>query len=1442
MSIETLLPRDVQGADEDLGRDLAAEYATDLVFYLNGKEVGIRGLDPDLLLIDYLRDPAVGLTGTKKSCGEGGCGACTVTLSWYSRSRSRVVHRAINACLRRMATLDGMAVTTVEGLAVEGKISPIQYRLVEHNGTQCGFCTPGFVMTMHSCMVDKSPEAPGTKREIEEFFQGNICRCTGYRPILDAMKTFASDWSDSDQSMACLLPPGQDVSAYDAPQAQFPEGLLGRDPLPLRFSNGRHHWIRPVEMNELRRLWKAGLESGAVRLSSGGTTLRLLESKSAAATTVTLDISAIEDLHEARIGDDELILGAGLTYADVIEFLDGAGTTLSQVRALPIHAIRRAAERTAGRQVRSAASLGGNTILVARLATEHRRFASDMVAALAGMGAVVDVVSPTWDGPRETGLLEFLEAFRADPQLQQEALILRYRVPLGREDEHAATYRVARRSDDSAAIVNAGFRVRLDHRKRVTDARLVLGGIGLLPIRAGAAEQALVGHQWRSEIVASCIRALAADIRTSVQNPVGGWDGISDAYRWHLTEGLLFKFLVEVSARIGEGLVPPRVASAATPRERPVSNGTQIVPDFHEAEPLGMPYVKEEAFLQVTGEARYTQDLPLPPRGLEAAFVTSAQAFAQFDHILPHAPHSPVQPPELCTYLRRTFAGFIDYFTAASHPSLTMPAEDDASYDPLLANGLVTCFGQPIGLVVAESEGAAVEIAEFVGSQCVSYRAVAGDPALRPAVVSIDEARARSDGIMRDSPPYPVHIRGVTRPGSTFAWMSADHGAEATVNGEHCVVIHGAMATGTQSHFYLETQGCLAVPGERSQMLVHSSTQWPAGVHEGVRATLGLASSAITVRVNRLGGGYGGKTTRTPFVASPVAYAAWRLNRPVRVALPRAVDFAMIGRRHPFYGEFHAAIATGRDDPATAGRLLGLATSFWADGGNSYDCSFNVLDCAQLQADGCYLIPNYRTTGEVCRTNTASNNAMRSYGMLQAFLIQEDALEAAAHAAGVRPERVRQLALHRKGDTTPAGQELDYCSLTRVWSRLERQSEFKRRLRRVETFNKKNLWRKRGIAMMPLKYGMGFYASFLEQGGALVEVFQADGRVLIRHGGVEMGQGVMTKISQLAAVTLNLPLDLIRTDETDTHVIADPISTGGSTGTQLNGGAVREACRALRLRLERFCQGLRREHGEQWCRDQHINYWDHPEGWATVSPDDGDTKLVWQYIVDLAFSLRVNLSAQARFHVKGTPYPHGLSFHEGVPPEEVEQFDGFTFAAACSEVEIDVLTGETTVVRTDIVYDMGNCLNPAIDVGQIEGGFVLGLGHILTEEVVVEVEGEMKGVVTTLNTMDYKLPAASTIPLQLNVDLYPRRTGTNPHLRHDTSSEPPALSSKGVGEPPLVLAASVYFAVKHAILAARRDRGHDEWFRMDTPATVERIREACLVEAEDLSLDPSDNR
>lgn len=1443
MNKSTLSPTDTDNAAPTEARDLAADYSTDLLFFLNGQEVRLSDVDPDRLLVDYLRDPSVGLTGTKKSCGEGGCGACTVTLSWLSRSRNRVVHRAVNACLRRLVTLDGMAVTTVEALTVEGKISPIQYRLVEHNGTQCGYCTPGFVMTMHSFMADENPDARYTKQDIEGFFHGNICRCTGYRPILDAMKTFASDWSEADGAMICLPPPGQRVSAYDKPHARLPEGWHERPRRALHFSKGLRHWIRPLTMRELHRLWKAGLEAGTVLLSAGGTTLRLLEEEpQPPGPVLTLDISQIDELHDVRIDGDEAILGGGLTYSDAIEFLDRTAATLSPSQTAPLRAIRRAAARTAGSQVRNAAGLGGNAILVSRLAASGRRFASDLVAALAGMRAVVEVGSPNWDTPRAFDLLDFMEQYQTDHQLQREALILRYRIPLGRVAEHTETYRVARRRDDSAAIVNAGFRVRLDDRDSVTEARLVLGGIGLLPVRARHAEQALIGKHWDREIVAQAVRALSHDLDSCRRDPAGSWDGISDAYRADLARGFLFKFLVGVTATVNERLVPRRIASAALQPDRPVSKGSQVVPDFPDQAPLGMPYVKEEAFIQATGEARYTHDLPLPPRGLEAAFVTVTVALAEFDHVLPTADATltPVAPAELKRYLKQEYRGFVDYITGADDPALTMPAKDDAFYDPLLAGGLVTCFGQPIGLVVAESEQVAAQIAAFIQDRCVAYRPVVDGSGARAPVVSIAEARARPDGIMRDRPPYPVHIRGITRPGSGFDWTTVAHGEEILVEGKRCMVIHGAMATGTQAHFYLETQACLAIPGERNQILMHSSTQWPRGVHDGVRATLGLDSNAITVRVNRLGGGYGGKTTRTPFVASPVAYAAWKLKRPVRAALPRAVDTAMIGKRHPFYGEYHVAIATGTDDPACAGRIMGLATDFWADGGNSYDCSFNVIDCAQLQGDGCYSIANYCTTGEVCRTNTASNNAMRSYGMLQAMLIQEDAIEAAAHAAGMGPELVRQRALYRKGDTTPAGQELTYCSLKRLWNRLERQSKFRSRLRRVETFNKQNVWRKRGISMMPLKYGMGFYASFLEQGGALVEVYRADGRVLVRHGGVEMGQGVMTKVAQLAAVTLNLPLTLIRTDETDTHVIADPISTGGSTGTQLNGGAVREACRALRKRLERFCQALKQEHGEEWCRHQHVNYWEYPNGWAAAVPqEDSGTRLVWEYLVDLAFNMRVNLTAQSRFHANGTPYPHGISFHDGVPAEEVDQFDGFTFAAACSEVEIDVLTGETTVLRTDVVYDMGKSLNPAIDVGQIEGGFVQGLGHILTEELVVEPRGKRKGTVTTLNTMGYKPPAASTIPLEFNVDLYPRGTGTNPHLRHDINNEPPALSSKGVGEPPLVLAASVYFAIKHAVLAARRDRGHDGWFRMDTPATVERIREACLVEVRDLGLTPA---
>jgi xanthine dehydrogenase/oxidase len=359
--------------------------------------------------------------------------------------------------------------------------------------------------------------------------------------------------------------------------------------------------------------------------------------------------------------------------------------------------------------------------------------------------------------------------------------------------------------------------------------------------------------------------------------------------------------------------------------------------------------------------------------------------------------------------------------------------------------------------------------------------------------------------------------------------------------------------------------------------------------------------------------------------------------------------------------------------------------------------------------------------------------------------------------------------------------------------------------------------------MMPLKYGLGYNLGFLQQGSALIEAYVGDGTVLVHHGGVEMGQGMMTKMAQVAAYALNLPLALIEMTPMNTNIVPNATGTGATSSSDINGGAILEAGDQLRKRLEAFCDQCQEWFGVQWCIDNGINYWNYDNGWQAEVLVKGKTKpsMMWLNVLSQAYQYRVDLSGQALYK---TP---------GLGDLDDKQFYDYTYSAACSEVEIDVLTGETTILRADICYDMGKSMNPAIDIGQIEGAFVMGIGNVLSEELVYQPNGEQRGALNTTNTWQYKPPASTTIPLDLRVEIFPRNAASE--VREDPNL---LLSSKGVGEPPCVLAASVHSAVKQAVLAARKDRGHEDWFSLRSPATVERVREACLVEPGDLNLKP----
>jgi len=495
-----------------------------------------------------------------------------------------------------------------------------------------------------------------------------------------------------------------------------------------------------------------------------------------------------------------------------------------------------------------------------------------------------------------------------------------------------------------------------------------------------------------------------------------------------------------------------------------------------------------------------------------------------------------------------------------------------------------------------------------------------------------------------------------------------------------------------------------------------------------------------------------------------------------------------------------------------------------------------------MRMDNAYKVANFESQIDVCRTNTAPNTAMRAFGDVQAMLIVENAIDDAAYSVGMEPEDLREKNLYERGDVTPFGQALSYCYMKEVWNYLKEKTNFAEKRARIDDFNKKNKWRKRGLCMMPVKYGNGYNIVMLEQAAAIVSVYANDGTIIIHQGGVDMGQGIITQMTQIASYVLNVPMDLIQVEMPKTSVIPNPTSTGGSTGTAYNGEAVRRVCEDLRSRLMEFGYKMLNDNGDAWCKGNGIDFWNYgKQGWSAETPlADGTAKLVWQNLVTLAWQNRVSLVSTFTAPIEGgtTPVP-AMTFK---PKEEqpnipgiatsadknqtisgiVDSFTGFTYSAACSEVEVDILTGEVKILSSDIVYDMGWSLNPAIDVGQVEGAFVQGIGYVLTEKLVFEPDGEEVGRLNTDNTWRYKPPATSTIPLQMNTYLFPR----------DLASSVPdesylLFSSKEVGEPPLVLASSVFFAVKAAVRASRVERGLDGLFRLDAPATVQEVRRAC---------------
>lgn len=532
------------------------------------------------------------------------------------------------------------------------------------------------------------------------------------------------------------------------------------------------------------------------------------------------------------------------------------------------------------------------------------------------------------------------------------------------------------------------------------------------------------------------------------------------------------------------------------------------------------------------------------------------------------------------------------------------------------------------------------------------------------------------------------------------------------------------------------------------------------------------------VRTKRLGGGFGGKETRAAFVNAAAALPAYLLRRPVRLVLDRDEDMSITGHRHPFMARYKVGYTK-------EGRMVGWDVALYNNAGNSMDLSHSIMDRALMHLESCYKIPHLRAKGELCLTNLPSNTAYRGFGGPQGMVIAEMIIDRIAANLGKLPEEIRELNFYKEGDLTPYGQPLDGFQGRACWDlALQSAGGLAARRASVAEFNSANRFRKRGIGAVPTKFGISFTTKFLNQAGALVHIYQTDGSVLVTHGGVEMGQGLHTKVCQVVAQALGCPLSSVHIAETATDKVPNASPTAASASSDMYGSAATDACAQLNARLAPYREKL--------------------------GPGAS-----LKEVAQAAYFDRTDLSAHGFY---STPDVTGF---EGNRP-----FNYYTYGAAVAEVELDTLTGDWQVLRSDVVMDVGKSLNPAIDIGQVEGAFVQGMGWSCIEELVWGDSAHAwvrPGTLFTRGPGAYKIPTANDIPVDLRVTL----------LRDSPCERTPMVhSSKAVGEPPFFLGTCVFWALKDAVYAARKDAGIEGWFQLDSPCTPERLRMAC---ADDLT-------
>uniref|UniRef100_A0A8B9T271 Aldehyde oxidase 1 n=1 Tax=Anas platyrhynchos TaxID=8839 RepID=A0A8B9T271_ANAPL len=1203
-------------------------------------------------------------------------------ISTYEPASKKIRHYSANACLLPICSLYGVAVTTVEGVgSTKSRVHPVQERLAKCHGSQCGFCTPGMVMSIYT-LLRNYPEP--TSEQMTAALAGNLCRCTGYRPILDACKTFCKVRSSDYRSFVItllvllistrLFSPDEFQPLDPTQELIFPPELMrmaeNQPKRTLVFNGERMTWISPVNLDELLDLKAAHPKAPLV---VGNTIVGPQMKFGGMFHPIVFSPARIPDLNVVKYTDDGLTLGAACSLSLVKDILRNAISKLPEEKTKIFYAVLKQLRTLGGEQIRNVASLGGNVV--------SRKSTSDLNPILAASNCMLNLASR---------VLLSDTYMRAGYPLLSDLI----------QGEYISAFRQAPRRENALPIANAGMRVLFEEgTDKIKDLSIFYGGAASTTVHAKQTCWTLIGRHWNEQMLDEASRLILKEIALP-----GSACGGKVEYKNSLIVSFFYRFFLEVlqSLKTMDSChypgIPMEYESVLQDFQTKMPQSIQIYQDVDQSQspqdPVGRPIMHQSGIKHATGEAVYIDDLPSVDGELFLAVVTSSRAHAK---IISVDTSEALKGP-----------GVFDIITADDVPATN---EFHYSSDPeiIFARNKVICVGQIVCAVVADSDVHAKQAAAKVK---IKYEV------LEPVILTIEEA---------------IKHNSFFEPKRKLEEGNVDQAFE-TVDG----ILEGEVHIGGQEHFYMETQSVLAIPrGEDKEMDLFVSTQHPAFIQEMVAASLGVPANRIMCHVKRVGGAFGGKILKAGLLASVAAVAANKTNRAVRLILSRGDDMLITGGRHPFIGKYKVGFMND-------GRIRAVDAKYYVNGGCTPDESVLVAEVSLLKMDNAYKIPNLRCSAYACKTNLPSNTAFRGFGFPQSALVTETWITDIADKTGLSPEKIREINMYKEDEQTPFKQKFDPQNLVRCWNECMEKSAYHSRKTAVEEFNKQNYWKKKGIAIVPMKFPFGLGTRYLSQAAALVHIY-TDGSVLLTHGGIELGQGIHTKMIQVASRELNIPMSYIHFRETSTTTVPNACASVGSAGTDVNGMAVKDACQTLMKRLQPIINKNPKGNWNDWIKE--------------------------------AFEQSVSLSATGYF--RGQPFTY------------------FLYGAACSEVEINCLTGDHKNLQTDIVMDIGCSINPAVDIGQIEGAFVQGIGLYTMEELKYSPEG----VLCTRGPDQYKIPAVCDIPERFRVSLL--SSSQNPYAIY---------ASKGIGEAGLFLGCSVFFALRDAVTSVRNERGLKKTF------------------------------